>query len=447
MDYVIYIRESGVTYVEVTNNISGQGLHIWSPSLFRLYPQGINGIKRKLDFISLWLLYYLLGPPIKKKVFTFLLFDKEKVVHHSVVTTKSFKYPFMGENDLQIGMIFTEDEFRRRGLAAYKINEILRRYEKPGRKIWYITQEDNLASRRLAEKLGFSEYSKAIRKNVFLFGKYEMAAQHREISLKPGKVSDYSTITESPGLKATQEQVARIYQRYHFVRDLAEGKDVLEIGCGAGLGLGYLARYTKKVVGGDIEAKNISLAKQYYNGRPNITIDLMDAHNLPLPDGGFDLVLLFETIYYLNNPAKCISEGFRVLKEGGVFVVCTVNKDWEDFHPSPYTYKYFSVPELYELMKKNFQEVKLYGGFPTNTGGTKSEIASLIKRLAVKLHIIPRSLKGRAYLKRIFMGKLIPLPPEITEGMTYYEPPVPIPAERPNRNYKIIYAVAQKVEN
>lgn len=198
------------------------------------------------------------------------------------------------------------------------------------------------------------------------------------------------------------------------------------------------------MVGGDIDAKNVSLAKQYYDGRPNISIDLMDAHNLPLPDGNFDLALLYETIYYLKNPEKCISEAFRVLREGGIFVVCTVNKDWEDFHLSPYTYKYFSAPELYELVKNNFGEVKLYGGFPVAIEGAKSKLTSLVKKSAVKLHLIPGTLKTRSYLKRIFMGKLISLPNEITDGMSPYEPPVEIPADRKCKEYKILYAVGKK---
>jgi len=238
--------------------------------------------------------------------------------------------------------------------------------------------------------------------------------------------------------------VARLYQRYHFAREFSVDKDVLEIGCGAGLGLGYLAKVAKKVVGGDIEEKNIFLAKQYYNGRPNITIDLMDAHNLPLPDGSFDLVLLYEAIYYLKDPQKCISETERVLRDNGVLSVCTVNKDWGDFHPSPYTYKYFSGPELYELMKESFREVKLYGGFPVNNGGTGGKFISLIKRFVVKFNLIPGSLKGRVYLKRIFMGRLIPLPNEITEGMVTYEAPSEIPTDKVNRKFKILYAVGKK---
>jgi SAM-dependent methyltransferase len=263
-------------------------------------------------------------------------------------------------------------------------------------------------------------------------------------SILADKHPDYSLITESPGLMATQEQLARLYQRYQFAREFSQDRDVLEIGCGAGLGLGYLAKVAKKVVGGDIEEKNVSVAREYYKNRENFTADLMDAHNIPLSHESFDLVLLFETIYYLKDPKRCIAEAARLLRPNGTFVVCTVNKDWEDFHPSPYTYKYFSVPGLYGLIKESFREVKLYGGFPVENGGVGGEIISLIKKFALKLRLIPGSLKARAYLKRIFMGRLIPLPNEITEGMATYKPPLEIPTDKKNEGFKILYAIGKK---
>ena len=42
------------------------------------------------------------------------------------------------------------------------------------------------------------------------------------------------------------------------------------------------------------------------------------------------------------------------------------------------------------------------------------------------------------------MGKLVPLPHEVTEGMADYEPPVEIPVDRISKEYKILYAVAKK---
>lgn len=78
------------------------------------------------------------------------------------------------------------------------------------------------------------------------------------------KSVDYSSIAESPNLKATQEQVERLCQRYCFARQYAKDKDVLEVACGSGIGLGYLAQAAHKIVGADIEEKNVNLARNFY---------------------------------------------------------------------------------------------------------------------------------------------------------------------------------------
>ena len=260
-----------------------------------------------------------------------------------------------------------------------------------------------------------------------------------------GDAIDYSFITESPGSKATQEQIERLYQRYHFARQFAGEKDVLEAACGSGIGLGYLAKVARKVVGGDIDENNLALARKYYqssNGK--IGVDSIDAHALSFSDRKFDLVLLYEAIYYLKDPPKFVSEAARVLQKDGTLIICTVNKDWEDFHPSPYTYLYFSVPELYKLLKDRFDNVKIYGAFPVEKDGVKNFFVSFIKRIALNLNLIPGSLSARAYLKRIFMGKLEPLPEEIYENMAPYEPPIEIGTDKSSKDFKIIYVVARK---
>lgn len=264
------------------------------------------------------------------------------------------------------------------------------------------------------------------------------------------KTTNYTLITESSGLKATREQVKRLFQRYHFARKFANGKDVLEVACGSGIGLGYLAKVANKVVGVDIEEKNVALARKYYVSTEScqlaadsgkIEIQTMDAHCLNFRDKCFDIVVLFEAIYYLKDPQRFISEAERVLRVNGKLIICTVNKDWEDFHPSPYTHKYFSVTELFGMLKDKFNEVEVYGGFPLNNKGLKNRLLSLIKRTAVNFKLIPGSLKTRAYLKRVFMGKLTPLPAEVYEDMVPYEAPTAIVT---NKNFKIIYVVAGK---
>ena len=81
---------------------------------------------------------------------------------------------------------------------------------------------------------------------------------------------NYITVTEIPGSKATKEQLARLYQRYHFASQFCKDKDVLEAACGGGMGLGYLSQTARKVVGGDLDDNIFKYAQDYYKGRDNI---------------------------------------------------------------------------------------------------------------------------------------------------------------------------------
>ncbi len=255
---------------------------------------------------------------------------------------------------------------------------------------------------------------------------------------------DYSTVTEAPQDKGSKEQLSMLCTRYQWAAEFCSGKTVLEVGCGAGSGLGLLAKKANLVVGGDIEPNNLSFAKEHYRGREKIELLLFDGHKFPFKDKSLEVVILYETIYYLSQPEKFIQETRRVLKDKGILLICTVNCNWSDFNPSPYSLKYFSVPELYALMKRNFSKVEIYGGFPAFTASAKEKVVSFIKRTAVSLHLIPKTMQGKEFLKRVFFGKLSTIPPEIEENGYQFQPPVLIPYDTPNSTFKVIYALAQK---
>jgi ubiquinone/menaquinone biosynthesis C-methylase UbiE len=253
--------------------------------------------------------------------------------------------------------------------------------------------------------------------------------------------TDYTTVTEIPGNKVTREQVERAYTRYRFASEVCEGKDVLEVACGPGLGLGYLAQKAKKVVGGDYTENLLKVAKEHYKER--IDVLRLDAHTLPFQEDTFDVVILYEAIYYLENPEEFIDECRRVLRENGTLLICTVNKDWSDFNPSPFSTKYFSAQELFALLKQYNFDVELFGDCPVSADSAMDKIISIIKRTAVALHLMPKTMKMKEIFKRFFFGKLLTLKEEIEDGVVEYSPPVLITSDSPNLQYKVLYAVAR----
>ena len=252
---------------------------------------------------------------------------------------------------------------------------------------------------------------------------------------------DYSTVTELPGSSVSREQLARLFHRYHMAIPYVANKRVLEVACGAGLGLGYLSRSAGSIWGGDYTAKLLHVAQASYRGR--IPLLRLDAHSLPIRGQSFDVVIFYEAIYYLAHPEEFIEGVRRVLRENGVFLIATVNKDWPEFNHSPFSTRYFSVPELRGILQNHGFRVECFGAFSSLPKGWKGKAITHIRKLAVSLHLIPKTMKGKEFLKRVFYGRLAQLKGEIEEGISEYFPPVPIPCDAPNFEYKVIYVVAR----
>ena len=251
---------------------------------------------------------------------------------------------------------------------------------------------------------------------------------------------EFSSVTELPGHGATREQFSMMQTRYRFAAELAKGKDLLELACGPGVGLGYLGQKARRVVGGDLDRKLVQAAAQHYGAR--LEVQQIDAQQLPFADESFDVILLLEAIYYLPNPEKFVADAKRVLRPGGSVFVCSANRERPDFNPSPYTHRYFSANELRELLVSEGFDVDIYGAYPVASGGSK--LIGTLRKLAVSLRLIPKSMKWKVRLKRLVFGKLDPIPAELEVSDANCEELIPIHEAKPVTDYKVIYAVGRR---
>jgi SAM-dependent methyltransferase len=258
------------------------------------------------------------------------------------------------------------------------------------------------------------------------------------------KSEDYSIITETPGVGATAEQLSAIYTRYHFAARHAAGKDVLEVACGVGNGLGYLARFAQRVVGGDIEDANVQIAQDTYRDDENVEIHKIDAHRLPFPDRSFDLLLLFEALYYLEDAEQFMSEVFRVLRPGGKLLLSTVHPSWPGFNPSPLSRRYYTSQGLRELAQSAGLVPTIYAGFEATPQTLLGSAVGLLRRVAVRFRLVPRSMRGKTLLKRLFYGQLKPIPRIVDEFTGALEPLRKVGPDTPEECFKFLYMEAQR---
>jgi len=87
---------------------------------------------------------------------------------------------------------------------------------------------------------------------------------------------------------------------------------ILDVGCGTGTMLTYLASYGK-AQGVDIDEEAIGYCRE----RGLTDVRLGSAETLPFEDGSFDLVTALDVVEHLDDDAAALREIHRVLRPGG----------------------------------------------------------------------------------------------------------------------------------
>jgi hypothetical protein len=97
----------------------------------------------------------------KKNVYLSYVMVDNSIVSYAFCYPKSFKYPFMGDDDYQIGSVYTDPRFRKKGYSVLTIENILKNINCS--RIWYLSYSDNTPSINLCNKLNFCYFNNGVR--------------------------------------------------------------------------------------------------------------------------------------------------------------------------------------------------------------------------------------------------------------------------------------------
>ncbi|MSR21390.1 MAG: class I SAM-dependent methyltransferase [Gemmatimonadetes bacterium] len=251
---------------------------------------------------------------------------------------------------------------------------------------------------------------------------------------------DFESVTEVGGEEVTVEQVQRMARRYYWAARYAVNKDVLEVACGSGVGLGHLGTVARSVTAGDLSQPLLHRARRHYGNR--FAFLCLDAQRLPFADRAYDVIIIFEALYYVPDAVRFFRECRRVLRPGGTLLISTANKDLFDFNPSPFSYRYLGVGDLQDELDALAFTVTFFGDTPVDSVGLLQRWLRPLKALAARLGLIPKSMRAKRLLKRLVFGGLVSMPVELTSETAPQVPPSRLDNAVPDRVHKVIFASA-----
>jgi ubiquinone/menaquinone biosynthesis C-methylase UbiE len=100
-----------------------------------------------------------------------------------------------------------------------------------------------------------------------------------------------------------------------FVTRYADGKELLEVGCGTGLLLERFAARTRRARGVDLSPMMLERARAR-----GLDVSEASATELPFPDASFDVTCSFKVLPHVRDIGRALDEMARVTRPGGTVI-------------------------------------------------------------------------------------------------------------------------------
>ena len=146
------------------------------------------------------------------------------------------------------------------------------------------------------------------------------AISTQAISARPA--SERYSQRSNPAFEAVMARRTAASEGAFFLRRLAAGMRVLDVGCGPGsITVGFAEAVSPgEVIGVDFQESQVARAQALGEARglKNVHFQVADAYELPFPDHCFDAVFAHAVLWHLREPLRALSEMRRVLRPGGM---------------------------------------------------------------------------------------------------------------------------------
>jgi 2-polyprenyl-6-hydroxyphenyl methylase / 3-demethylubiquinone-9 3-methyltransferase len=138
---------------------------------------------------------------------------------------------------------------------------------------------------------------------------------------------------DAAGPFKTLHDINKLRLDYVEQRAALEGARVLDVGCGGGLVSEGLAERGAQVLGIDLAAESIAVAKHHAAGRGlSVEYRCVDVEGVAAdPPGQFDIVTCLEMLEHVPDPGRVVAACAAAVRPGGALFFSTINRNLKSF--------------------------------------------------------------------------------------------------------------------
>ena len=215
--------------------------------------------------------------------------------------------------------------------------------------LWEHIREDSTVERLEARKIAETHYdlSRTVKELLSLYQEYFGLPNSKRVAAVAPRTMLEEKVRMDRYWSKTPRDFGFDEDRFKVMADVCEGK-TLDLGCGKG-------PYTHLLPEGPGLDISREALKEYRRGWKIQG----DAESLPVRDEAFDTVFCSELLEHVEDDVKVVSEVFRVLRPGGVFVLSVPNGLREEWHSpdwkSPTDKRIYTPETLTQLLGENLK--------------------------------------------------------------------------------------------
>lgn len=136
--------------------------------------------------------------------------------------------------------------------------------------------------------------------------------------------NDWDTMRESFFPESIREKAFGLIE-------ISDNDVIADIGCGTGFITEGLIDKQVKIIAVDQSDEMLKVMKSKFRNANNISYVQGSANDLPIKSGSVDFAFANMYLHHVDIPAKAIKEAFRILVDGGTFIITDLDKHNHSF--------------------------------------------------------------------------------------------------------------------